>query len=382
MKSKSIIGSFFLFLLVVLFTSFVKVSKLDYLTSDRQQIHLNRPNKIEKNNFEDRKSIQNNIKIAFLIWSQKGEFEKQKDYDSRIQKQSKSRFTEICIEEIERKIKTINSSDLYINLLKYDAENEFFPAVIKFKESEWDINIDILIDEAQNFKEKELQNLEWQVEESEWCFINNDLFPSKIHLTSNKREMILKLPLPNKEDIVIAFIDLGIENLFLKDFIFNYSKTEKTKPQTKPSGNKPVKPINNANALDRFIKGTKQDGTTLTVKGSDDNSGDKSNGSFYVNSFYGDDSMNGKGWGLPGRKLVKNSKINHDCNESGKVVVKIWVNRQGNVIIAERTQGTTNTNPCLVNPALQTAKTFKWQPDANAPEVQIGFIVFNFQVGE
>ena len=42
----------------------------------------------------------------------------------------------------------------------------------------------------------------------------------------------------------------------------------------------------------------------------------------------------------------------------------------------------TNSDPCLVNPAIATAKTFKWQPDANAPDTQIGFVVVNFQVGE
>ena len=85
---------------------------------------------------------------------------------------------------------------------------------------------------------------------------------------------------------------------------------------------------------------------------------------------------------LAGRKLAGNSKKVQDCNESGKVVVKIWVNKQGTVVRAERAQGTTNSDPCLVNPAIATSKTFKWQPDANAPDTQIGFVVVNFQVGE
>jgi hypothetical protein len=108
----------------------------------------------------------------------------------------------------------------------------------------------------------------------------------------------------------------------------------------------------------------------------------------YANSFYGDGSVYGKesdkdvNWSLAGRKLVENSIKVPDCNESGKVVVKIWVNKQGNIIRAERSLGSTNTNPCLVKPAIATAKTFKWQPDANAPDTQIGFVVVNFQVGE
>ncbi len=164
-------------------------------------------------------------------------------------------------------------------------------------------------------------------------------------------------------------------------------KTSEVKSATSVTTS-PKKPNNSA--LNSIIKGPKQDGTSQSGHGDDNEGGDKGNpnGSLYANSFYGNGSGDGigtgkgTGWGLAGRKLSGNSKRVQDCNESGKVVVKIWVNRQGNVIKAERSQGTTNTNPCLVNPALETAKTFKWQPDANAPETQIGFVVVNFQVGE
>ena len=194
-------------------------------------------------------------------------------------------------------------------------------------------------------------------------------------------------PTPSEEDNVLTQDD---------DTPVTMPKTEKPKPQTKPIEPKPVKPTETKptkptnNALNSIIKGPKQDGKIQAGHGPDNEGGDKGNpnGSLYANSFYGNGSGDGigtgkgTGWGLTGRKLSGNSKKIQDCNESGKVVVKIWVNRQGNVIKAERTQGTTNTNPCLVNPALETAKTFKWQPDADAPETQIGFVVVNFQVGE
>ena len=111
----------------------------------------------------------------------------------------------------------------------------------------------------------------------------------------------------------------------------------------------------------------------------------------YGNSVYGDGSGDGvginsgkgkgNGWGLKGRKLFSNNPKAQTCNEYGTVVVKVYVNQQGNVFRAERSQGTTNTDPCLVNPAIETAKTFKWLPDANAPETQIGFVVINFKIG-
>ena len=172
------------------------------------------------------------------------------------------------------------------------------------------------------------------------------------------------------------------------------TKTEKPKKDTKPTPEtKPVetpkKTVNSA--LDRIKNAKKAEGEGKTSHGDDaDGNGDKGNpnGSLYTNwsdgNGTGDGTGTGKGtgWGLAGRKLAGNSKKVQDCNESGKVVVKIWVNNQGNVIRAERAQGTTNTNPCLVNPALETAKTFKWQADPNAPETQIGFVVVNFQLGE
>lgn len=144
------------------------------------------------------------------------------------------------------------------------------------------------------------------------------------------------------------------------------------------------------NALSSILNAKKSEGEAQGGHGNDGLPGDKGdpNGSIYANSFYGsgsgsgNGSGNGTGWGLAGRKLAGNTKKVQDCNESGTVVVKIWVNRNGNVIKAERTQGTTNTNPCLVNPALETARTFKWQADSNAPETQIGFVVVNFKLGE
>lgn len=165
-------------------------------------------------------------------------------------------------------------------------------------------------------------------------------------------------------------------------------KTNTPKETPKPKTETPKPSTNTTNALDALINGPKSDGQNEAGHGDDGLPGDKGdpNGSIYANSFYGNGSGNGSGngtgWGLAGRKLSSNSKKVQDCNEEGRVVVKVWVNRSGNVIKAERTQGTTNTNPCLVNPALETAKSFKWQADSKAPETQIGFVVINFKLGE
>jgi len=96
----------------------------------------------------------------------------------------------------------------------------------------------------------------------------------------------------------------------------------------------------------------------------------------------GSGSGGGNGWKLNGRKLARSSKKTQDCNEDGTVVVEVKVNRNGDVTATKYTKGTTNTNPCLVEPAYATARSYKWQPDPNAPEVQTGTITVNFKLGE
>lgn len=158
-------------------------------------------------------------------------------------------------------------------------------------------------------------------------------------------------------------------------------ETEKIKPTEKPQPSKST-----SDALSSLINGPKSDGKAQGGEGNDKTAGDKGspNGDPYASSYFGSGSgaSGVKGWGLNGRKLSNSGKEVQNCNESGTVVVQITVNRSGNVVDARYAQGTTNTNPCLVNPAIATAKKYKWQSDPNAPETQVGFIVVNFKLGE
>jgi hypothetical protein len=75
--------------------------------------------------------------------------------------------------------------------------------------------------------------------------------------------------------------------------------------------------------------------------------------------------------------------VQQDCNEEGRVVVKITVDRNGKVIDATPgVKGTTNNDPCLLEPARKTAFLHKWNLDSKAPSQQIGFVVVNFKLGE
>jgi len=141
--------------------------------------------------------------------------------------------------------------------------------------------------------------------------------------------------------------------------------------------------------LDELMGGlNKSDGAASGGEGNDNKVGDKGNpnGDPYATSYYGaPGSGNGgtSGFGLNGRSLVGNSSVKQDCNEEGRVVVQITVDRSGKVISATPgVKGTTNTNPCLMKPAELTARSHTWKPDPNAPSQQVGFVVVNFKLRE
>ncbi len=140
--------------------------------------------------------------------------------------------------------------------------------------------------------------------------------------------------------------------------------------------------------LDELMGGlNKSDGTASGSEGDDSRAGDKGSpdGDPYATSYYGSPGSGSGtgGYGLNGRSLVNKGKVPQECNESGRVVVKIVVDRSGKVISATPgVRGTTNNNPCLLEPARKTAFMHKWNLDSNAPSQQIGFVVVNFKLGE
>lgn len=159
-------------------------------------------------------------------------------------------------------------------------------------------------------------------------------------------------------------------------------KVEVKKPDPKPDKS-------TLDILDSFKNGPQTEGTASNgSEGNDKTAGDKGNpnGNPYASTYYGQPGPGGSGgvgYGLNGRGRPTNSKIVQNCNEAGRVVVKIVVDRSGKVIQATPgVKGTTNSAKCLLDPAKRTALTFRWKPDSNAPERQIGFVEVNFSLGE
>jgi len=140
--------------------------------------------------------------------------------------------------------------------------------------------------------------------------------------------------------------------------------------------------------LDEMMGGlNKSDGSASGSEGDDNRPGDKGqpDGDPYATSYYGSPgSGNGTGgYGLNGRSLSTKGKVQQDCNEEGRVVVKIVVDRNGKVVSATPgVKGTTNNAACLLKPAKETAFKHRWNSDSKAPSQQVGFVVVNFKLGE
>jgi protein TonB len=81
-----------------------------------------------------------------------------------------------------------------------------------------------------------------------------------------------------------------------------------------------------------------------------------------------------------GRKAVKAGNLSHNCNADGTVMVRVTVNRNGDVINAEIAAGGTTANECLRARAKEAAYATKYSANPNGPAQQVGNIELYFQL--
>lgn len=85
-------------------------------------------------------------------------------------------------------------------------------------------------------------------------------------------------------------------------------------------------------------------------------------------------------YSLGNRGAVALPQPSYNSNRMGKVVVKIWVDRNGNVTKVDAPYlGSTLTDEDLVNQAKSAAKRAKFDAAPNAAEIQTGTITYNFK---
>lgn len=127
------------------------------------------------------------------------------------------------------------------------------------------------------------------------------------------------------------------------------------------------------------------DGQSSGSEGNDNEPGDKGqlDGKPYAPSYFGEGEGNGGlGYGLNGRGKPTKTKVIPECQEEGRVVVEIHVNKEGKVIHAiPGIKGTTG-DACLFEAAKKTALSHKWEADSNAPFKQFGYVIIDFRVGQ
>ena len=168
-----------------------------------------------------------------------------------------------------------------------------------------------------------------------------------------------------------------------KESIISNNKKEEKLPKNK----KPEVTDDTKKLVSNLIKNRKKEDIENKGEGDDQIFGDKGkkDGNPYSSSYYNKAGLKGigKGYGLNGRNLKSNGKVVQECNQEGTVVVRITVDKNGNVVNAvPGVKGSTNTHPCLLSPAKKTALLHKWFPDDKAPEQQIGFVLIQFKLGE
>ena len=245
--------------------------------------------------------------------------------------------------------------------------------------------------------------------DSEFGFGNN--FKSDILDVKNEAKQISK-PTERVDDQIIAQENSTDDNdvVIAKKPIIKKPKLDIVPKETKPVVVKPKVTKNTNDALANILNGSN--------KGGDGNSNSKgnqgsANGSLNNDGYGTGGSGGGKGGGngtgtgtgtgegngsgsgggsgngtgggvgysLGNRKALSKPAPKYVCDESGKVVVEVAVDRNGNTIsVVAGVKGTTNTAKCLLDQAKIAALNTKWQASDDAPEKQVGKIVYSFSL--
>lgn len=92
----------------------------------------------------------------------------------------------------------------------------------------------------------------------------------------------------------------------------------------------------------------------------------------------------GTGYFLGGRTAQIKPKPDYNCPESGRIVVRIKVDQTGNVIeatpgVSFQSYSTNVFSECLNQRARDAAMRTKWSADPDAPDEQVGFIIYEFR---
>lgn len=144
------------------------------------------------------------------------------------------------------------------------------------------------------------------------------------------------------------------------------TQEQTTQPQTNRNALFPGKRNNTSGGSQGVTQGTGNQGK----EGGDPNS----------NRYDGQPGHGGSGYSLNGRKASSLPMPGYDKQKEGKIIVKIWVDRNGNVLKVEAPQkGSTITDGAMVRQAEAAARKAKFNADPSALEQQVGTITYVFR---
>lgn len=152
-----------------------------------------------------------------------------------------------------------------------------------------------------------------------------------------------------------------------------------SKPQTepKPQETRNNEPVINKNAL---FPGKKTQTSGGAGQGNSTGAGQQGNpdGTPDADNYSG---TPGAGYSLKGRKSVRLPEPSYNSGAEGKIVVKIWVNRDGKVIKADAKgqKGSTIADEGMIKRAEAAALQATFSASETASEAQIGTITYVFR---
>jgi outer membrane biosynthesis protein TonB len=141
----------------------------------------------------------------------------------------------------------------------------------------------------------------------------------------------------------------------------------------------PAKPTVNQNALYK--------GKATTGTGEGDGTGNtpgnqgKPTGTTLTNNYDGTGSGNGGNLNMSQRNFVSRPAVTDDNRQSGKIMVDIRVDKNGNVVYARAgARGTTISDAALLQKCENAVLNSKLNALDSAPDTQVGTVVFVFKV--
>lgn len=236
--------------------------------------------------------------------------------------------------------------------------------------------------------------------DSDWG--SGDNFKSEVIEVKNQVKKVAVTSIP--DEAIVTQENPTDESVVIPKQVVSPKKQQKLNPKPIEAVKPKIDAATN-DVLSTILKGSNKGGD-----GNDKNAGNKgkASGSLSQSDYYGNGGSgggtgggtgsgnglgNGSGYGvgngngtgggysLGNRKALSKPAPKYICNEQGKVVVEVTVDRTGKTISAlTGIKGTTNTAKCLLEQAKIAALNTRWDASPDAPEQQIGRIVYNFNL--